>query len=128
MVLTPNLIRILALKLINKEQTLLVNIGNMIVSLDNRVRLMTRIIGYFLIGLQASFLNVFSYGVFLAIIYFRETAHCGYNCDRYFEKLPQNEPIEIDADRPTGHLVINGNDDARQVAIYIPSQSPKKII
>ena len=42
LVLTPNMIRFLALKLISEDQTLIVKIGNVVVSSSNRVRLLTR--------------------------------------------------------------------------------------
>jgi hypothetical protein len=50
LVLTPNMIRFLALKLINEDQTLIVKIGNIVVSSNNRARLITRVIGSSLIG------------------------------------------------------------------------------
>jgi len=128
LVLTPNLIRFFALKLIDEDQTLIVKIGNLVVSSSNRARLITRTIASIVIASVAAISSLTSYGVLMAVIFFIETENCGYNCDTHFQKLPRNEPIEIYEERPNGHLVIAGNDDARQVEIYIPSQSANEVI
>lgn len=43
LILTPNLMRFLALKLINPDQTLIVKIGNIVASSNNRARLLARV-------------------------------------------------------------------------------------
>jgi len=119
--LSPNMLRFLALQFVTKEQTLVVKVGNLIVSSNNRARLFTRVTGATIIGLVTSLFLSLSYGVLLVMIYFDMTENCGYKCSDYFEQLPKEGPVEIYGEELTGHLVIAGNDDARQIKIYTPS-------
>lgn len=50
LVLTPNMMIFLALKLINNDQILIVKIGNFITSSTNRARLVARVSGAAIIG------------------------------------------------------------------------------
>lgn len=59
--------------------------------------------------------------------YFDVTENCYHNCSDYFSKLPAEGPVEIYREKSTGHLFIGGNDDARQIEIYIPSKAPDKV-
>lgn len=122
------MIRVLALKLINEDQTLIVKIGNLVVSSNNRARLITRMIGAIVIGFVGAISSLLPYAVFMVVVFFTETENCGYECDAHFRKLPPTEPIEIYAEQPNGNLVITGNDGARQVEIYIPSKSANEVI
>ena len=127
LVITPNLIRFFALKLLNEDQFLILKIGNLVVSSENRVRLITRLLGTSVLALLGATVSLFPYAVLLAMIFFAETENFGYNCNDHFQKLSPNEPIEIYAERQEGNLFIAGKDDAHKVAIYIPSQSTKEI-
>lgn len=51
------------------------------------------------------------------------TENCSYKCSEYFEPIPIEEPVRIYGEKSTGHIFIAGNDDARQVEIYVPSKS-----
>lgn len=100
------MIRFLALKLINEDQSLIVKIGNIVFSTSNRIRLMTRV-----------------------MVFFDQTQYCGYNCGAHFQHVSEKEPIiTIYAEEPAGHLAISGNDEARQVEIYNPTKADDKII
>ncbi len=119
--------RFLALKLINNNQTLIVKIGNIVASLDNRARLFVRVSGATIIGFVGTLFKLIPYALLMLIIYFDATENCGYKCLNYFEKLPKEGPVKIYGEESIGHLVIEGNDDARQVEIYIPLKTEDKV-
>lgn len=128
LIITPNMIRFLALKLINEDQSLIVKIGNIVLSSSNRIRLMTRVVGTSVIAfIGAIFMNL-PFAILMVMIYFDQTQYCGYNCDLHFQHISEKEPINIYSNEPAGHLAISGNDEARQVAIYNPTKAADKII
>jgi hypothetical protein len=129
LVLTPNLMRFVALKLINNDQTLIVKIGNIVASSNNRARLFARVSGAAVIGFVAALFSILPYAVLMLIFYFDTTENCSYKCSDYFEQLPKEGPIEIygKESKSTGHLLIAGNDDARQINIYIPSKAAEEV-
>jgi hypothetical protein len=127
LVLTPNMVRFLALKLINNDQTLIVKIGNIVTSSNNRVRLFARVCGAAIIGFVGTLFSILPYAVLMLIIYFDTTENCGYKCSDYFEQLPKAGPVEIYGKESTGHLFIAGNDDARQIELYIPSKASDEV-
>jgi len=128
LVITPNVMRFLALKLINPDQTLIVKIGNIVLSSSNRARLLVRIMGSAAIGIIGALFATLPYAILLVILYFNGTENCGYNCDAHFEHLSQEAPISIHADDSVGHLVISDNNEARQVQIYTPSGVEEEVI
>jgi hypothetical protein len=127
LVLTPNLLRFLALKLINNDQTLVVKIGNIVTSADNTARLVSRIVGAALIGAVGAAVAPMSYSVLVLLLYFDATENCGYKCSDYFEQLPKEGPAKIYGEKSTGHIVIRGKEDAQQLEIYIPSQAAGEV-
>ena len=127
LVLTPNMLRFLALKLINNDQTLLVKIGNIIVSSNNRARLFARVSGSAIIGFVGALFSIFPYAVLMMVIYFTSTENCGYKCSDYFETLPKEGHVEIYKKESAGHVFIAGNDDAKQLEIYTPSKSADEV-
>lgn len=128
LVLTPNMMRVLALGLIKNDQSIIVKIGNLIVSSDNRVRLSARVLGATIIGFTGAIFSTLPYAILICMLYFNVTEDCGYKCSDYFERLPKEGPVRICEKEPTGHLVILGNDDARQMEIYTPSKISDKVI
>jgi hypothetical protein len=126
--ITPNMIRFLALKLITKDQTLLVKIGNVVLSSNNRVRLLTRLAGTATIAILGALFSLFPYAVLMAIMYFDGTQNCGYNCNAHFEHLPKEVPVKIYSKQLAGHVIIAENNDARQVEIYIPAKLPDEVV
>ena len=127
LVLTPNMMRFLALKLISNDQTLIVKVGNILISSNNQARLFARVSGTAIIGFIGALFSSLSYAVLMMLIYFHTTENCGYKCSDYFEQLPKERPVEIYGKESTGHLVIAGNDDARQINFYIPSKPADKV-
>jgi hypothetical protein len=127
LVLTPNMMRFLALKLINNDQTLLVKIGNVVASSNNRARLFSRVIGSAIIGFVGALVATLPYCILMLLLYFNATENCGYKCSDYFEQLPKEGPAKIYGEESTGHLFIGGNDDARQIEIYIPSKAADEV-
>ena len=122
LVITPSMVRFLALKLINNDQSLIVKIGNVVASSNNRARLLVRVSGAAVIGFVGALIAVFPYALLMVVLFFDNTTYCGYRCQDYFEHLPEERPISIYGEKSTGHLVITGNDDARQMEIYTPSK------
>ena len=127
LVLSPNMLRFLALKLINNDQTLIVKIGNIIVSSNNRARLFARVSGSAIIGFVGALFSIFPYAVLMMVIYFNTTENCGYKCSDYFETLPKEGHVEVYNKESTGHVFIAGNDDAKQIEIYTPSKSADEV-
>lgn len=95
LVLTPNMLRFLALKLINNDQTLMVKIGNILVSSNNRARLLARVSGSAVIGFVGALFSIVPYAVLMMVIYFDTIENCGYKCSDYFEQLSKQGPVEI---------------------------------
>ena len=127
LVLTPNMIRFLALKLINPDQTLIVKMGNMIVSTNNQVRLFSRIAGSAIIGVVGALAGTLPYAILMFLLYFDVTEDCGYKCSNYFEQLPKEGTAKIYGEKAIGHLLISGNDDDSQIEIYIPSKATDEV-
>ena len=123
LIITPNLMRFLALKLLKTNDNSITKIGNLIVSSNNRGRLYTRIAGSAVFGLVGAVFSVVSHAIALGVFYYFLTQDCGYRCDNYFENIPkQDGEIRIYGERREGNLVIAGNDEAHQVELYIPSK------
>ena len=127
LILTPNLMRFLVLKLINKDQTLMVKIGNIIVSSKNRSRLFARISGSAILGFIGAFASILPYTIFMMFFYFNITENCGYKCSEHFEKLPKEGNIEIYKRESTDHVFIAGNNDVNQIELYTPSKSDDQV-
>ena len=127
LVLTPNMIRFLALQLINNDQTLIVKIGNIVASSTNRARLVSRVAGSAIIGFLGALFATLPYCIFMLLLYFDATENCGYKCSDYFEQLPKEGPVKTYGEESTGRLFIGGNDAARQIEIYIPSKAANEV-
>ena len=127
LILTPNMIRFLVLKYLNTDQTLIVKMGNFIVSSNNQARLIARVSGSAIMGFVTGLLAAFSYGIFMTVIFFNLTENCSYRCSDFFEQLPKEGPIQIVENQSTGNLVIGGNDDAKQVQFYTPTSATNKV-
>jgi hypothetical protein len=128
LVLTPNMIRFLALKLISEDQTLIVKIGNVVFSSRNRVRLLTRLAGTAAIAVLGAVFSILPYAILMIVMYFESTRNCGYDCAAYFQHLPNEVPLQIYAEQSAGHLIIAQNNDAHQVQIYTPSKLPDQVV
>lgn len=129
LILSPNLIRFLVLNLIrtDPDQTLMGKIGNILISSKNRIRLFVRMMGTAAFGSLGALFSTLPYTALMMIIYFDTTENCGYNCSDYFEQLPKEGPVNIYEEKSTGHIFINTNDDARQIAVSIPSKASNEV-
>jgi hypothetical protein len=127
LILTPNMMRFLALKLINNDQTLLVKIGNIVASSNNQAQLFSRVAGSAIIRFLGALVATLPYGILMVLLYFNATENCGYKCSDYFEQLPKEGPAKIYGEESTGRLFIGGKDDARQIEIYIPSKTADEL-
>lgn len=124
LILTPNLMRFLALKLINNDQTLIVKLGNILASSENRARLFARVLGSGAIELLGALFSILPYAIFMMVVYFDSTENWGYTCSNYFDELPDKEgPVKVYSEKSTGHLLIGSNDKAKQVEIYNPANA-----
>ena len=54
------------------------------------------------------------------MLYYNATENCNFDCNSYFQELPQTGDVAILKKKPYGHLIVAGNNYARQVEIYIP--------
>lgn len=125
LVITPNLIRFFALRLVNSQPSTLVRIGNLVSSTDNQVRLLFRVGGSLVAGAVASLAATLPYGILFLLIFFMESEYSGYKGDKYFETISNTEPITLLTENKRGNLVITGNN--RQVQIYVPSKTKAQI-
>jgi hypothetical protein len=71
-ILTSNMMRFLALSLLNKKQTFIIKIGNIVTSSNNRIRFFNRVIKATAIDFVGGILSTFSYSVLLTIISFSQ--------------------------------------------------------
>jgi hypothetical protein len=122
------MIRFLALKLINEDQSAITKIGNVVLSSSNRIRLLTRLTGTAVIAVSTALLSTLPHAIILLIVYFEGTQNCGYNCDAYFEELPKEVPVKIYQEQATGHPIITQKNKANQVEIYLPTKLPNEIL
>lgn len=125
LVLTPNLIRLLATQLIKtSDQGFITRLGNYVFLSDNRSKLNIRLIGASALGIIGSALNLVPFFILLIIVYLSETGNTGYPCENYFDSLPQDNPVvKVLGDSPSGNLIIMENDPNRAIEIY--SLKPK---
>lgn len=121
-VLTPNMLRFLALTLKSDDHTLQAKIGSLILSSDNQVRFVARAFGTAVIAFVGGLFVSASYAILLAIIYFDATQNCNYRCEDYFEKLPQDQIGTVYVENSKDTLVLIGNDPAKQIEVYVPSK------
>jgi hypothetical protein len=128
LIITPNMMRFLALKLLSNDESLIVKLGNIVTSSDNRIRLFSRVLGSAILGFLGALFSIFPYALLIAVLYFGSTENCGYKCHDYFEHIPKEQPAIIYAEKFPGNLVIGQNDAARQVKIYTPSKVPDEVI
>jgi hypothetical protein len=128
LIMTPNMMRFLALKLLSNDDSLIIRFGRIISSSDSRVRLFSRALGSFILGFVGGLFSIFPYALLVGVLYFDCTENCGHKCREHFEHIPKERPAIIYAEKLTGNLVIGQNDPGRQVIIYIPSKLPDEVI
>ena len=128
LVITPNMMRFLALKLIKYDQPLIIKIGNIVASSNMRARLFTRVAISTVIGFASALFVPVLYAILMLAIFFKTTENCGYKCSKSFERLPKEGPTQIYGEESTGHIFIAGNVDAQQIEIYIPSKAAGKVV
>ena len=58
------------------------------------------------------------------LLSFDMTQDCAYSCSKQFEKLSQEGSAQ---EKSTAHIVIDGDNDATQVEIYVLSKDPDKV-
>ena len=127
--LTPNMMRFLALKLINNDKPLLVKIGDTLFSASNRARLLARLcVAGFFGSITSAVSVIFPHAILILLLSFDLTANCGYKCNDYFEHLPKEGPVRIYAETSDGNIAIVGNDDSQQMQIYTPSRFSDEVI
>lgn len=95
LVLTPNMIRFLALRLINNDQTLILKICNIVASSNNQARLFTRLAGSAIIRFVSPLFVKVSYAILMLVLYFNASENCDYKWSDYFEQLPKEGNVQI---------------------------------
>jgi len=126
-VLTPNLIRYLAWRLVNDDKTLFLKIRNIFLFSESQARISFRVIGTAFIAFIGAVFNMLPYSILIALTYFDTTENCYHRCSDYFHELPAEGPVKIQREKSTGNIFISANDDARQIEIYIPSKAPEEV-
>ena len=127
-IITPRMIRFLALRLISNDQTIIVKVGNIISSSSNRARLGTRVISSAFVAFIAALWATFPYAVLIMVISFLETENCGYTCNRHFEPVPKGEPAIVRVERASGNLLIGDNSENQKIELYVPKQESPEVI
>lgn len=129
LVLTPNMMRFIALRLIDNDTPMVTKIGNVIVSSESRSRLIARLAGTMVFSLFGSIFSALPYVVLMTLIYFNITSDCMYHyqCQNYFDQLPKDEVVTIYGKTSNGHIAITGQDEARQVEIYTETKAESVI-
>ena len=127
LILTPNMLRFLALKLINNDQTLLVKVGNFVFSSTSKARLGTRVFGSSILGLLAVIPAIGHYAVLMAVLHFSLTENCYYRCSDYVEQIPKAGIVRVRDEKLTGHLLIGESDTDRQLDIYVPAKTAPEV-
>ena len=118
----------ISLKLLNNDKSLIVKLGNLVVSSNNGARLLSRVLASTILGFVGALFSIFSYAFLRTVLYFSSTENCGYKCRDYFEHLSKEGPAIIYVEKSTGNLIIGQNNAARQVEIYIPSKVTDEVI
>ena len=124
LIINPNLIRFIALRLIKPNTGIIARIGNLVISPHKTKTIVQTIIAVAL-GLTNSFLMSLPYIGLSMVLIITSTRNC-YPCERYFEKLtpgPQEEITRAYSNRPFGNIVVSNNDESHQVALYVPSSA-----
>ena len=122
-ILTPNMMRFLALKLIKNDQTFMVKVGNIMLSANSRAQFITWVVFSTAVGVVGAAANLLPYTVLIMILWFNSTENCGRKCSNYFEQIPKEGPFEIYKEQPNGHICIASTEDAEQLQLYIPTES-----
>jgi len=107
------MVYLLALRLIKHNSALITQIGNVVLSSNNRVRFFIQVVASAVTRILAISLNLFSYFILLMIFTFDSNANCIYRYDDSFEYIHKYQSTKVLAEKYTGQLVITGNDDAR---------------
>lgn len=111
----------------NNDQTLIVKIGNILDSSNNRARLFTPLTRSTMIRFVGALVATFLYAILMLLLFFNGTENCGHKYSDYFEQLPKEEPTKIYGEESTGHLLSAGKDGAQQIEIYIPSKAADEV-
>lgn len=128
LIISQNLIRLFARVSYNSDPSLLVKIGQLIVSTPNKSLFVYRTVSAMIVGVMAQLTGLMGYGVLFLAILFNETSYVP--CNKYFEELPASSKIiDVVAERDTDKVLII-SDNTREVAVYVPNPhaSSAKII
>ena len=126
---SPNLIRLVARKIITQDTNLLIQVGNTALFADNRERFITRVAGTAIAAIVTTIVNFTSYGVLLAIMLFLGTDECGYRCEDYFENLHVSKDgiVKVFEKSSEGHIIIGNFEPETGPEIFIET-SKKQVI
>lgn len=119
LVITPNLVRYLATRLIKNDRTLITQLGNIVLQSESRARFVTRVATSAIFGTVSALGVPFAYAALLSLLTFFNTEHCFIPCDEYFNQIPMEKPLDLYEKLDSGHLFIA--DENKQASIYIQS-------
>ena len=123
LIISQNLIRYFAYKIANENTGLILKVKNTLFFSNNPARLLIRVAYSVAFGIFAAATSMLPYAIFIAILTFKTTENSGVNCDRYFEELPAQKDGSrvVYVQSESKNLIIAGNDQAHQLAIYVPN-------
>ena len=123
LIVSPNLVRFLALRLIKPNSGIITKIGNFIVSSNSGLKTITA----FALGIANGFFISLPYAILSIVLMLTET-HNYYPCSKYFNKLPESadQITRVYSKSNGGNLIISDNDGGRQLQLFVPSHSETK--
>ena len=118
LVITPNLIRLVAKRLIQNDPSVITTIGNTLLVTESKSRLAMRTVETIISVVIGYFLHTASIGILLMIILFDETGKCSVDCGRYFEKLPKHDDkLIVFREKQETSVIISSDSN---IEIYTP--------
>lgn len=128
LILTPNIMRFLALRLRKSDQSLIVKFGNMIIATKNQDRLFYRVIKTTLLEVIGTLATAIPYAIFMRLLYFDVTQNFVYQCAEHFQSVPQQEIIKLVGPTTSKHLAVTDKKDENQVEISTRLRSESQSI
>jgi hypothetical protein len=124
LIITPNLMRLFALKLAN-QNSVIVRFQNFLVFSDSPIRLLIRVATALTISIITGICSTIPVAIFALFLAFSQTENCGFPCDKYFQEIrPQdNGALMVYAPKSTGNIIITKEGSAEGLEIFIPDET-----
>ena len=120
MILTPNLIRLIAMYFTQKDKPSVINISNVLFRINNTRIALMRYTTAIVLGLTTGLLSGIYYGIVILIMTYICTPNVP-NCEEYFKEISSDaihKEIPIFGKNDEDHLIVSGRSE--RINIYIP--------